>query len=210
MPEKNLELYDKVRSVPKKAQKKIEAGRIKGFTNINPMWRIKALTENFGICGIGWKYEIVNKWIDQGAGENKTANIELNLFIKSDDKWSAPIPGIGGSSFVLMESKGAYTSDEAYKMALTDALSVACKSLGLGADIYWEADVNKYDNQPELLTNEQLLEAKKIEIMNYAIRDEEWRMQILTFYSLSSLEDLNEKQIDSAYKSALKKQGKLK
>lgn len=95
-------------------------------------------------------------------------------------------------------------------MALTDALSVACKSLGLGADIYWEADVNKYDNQPELLTNEQLLEAKKIEIMNYAIRDEEWRMQILTFYSLSSLEDLNEKQIDSAYKSALKKQGKLK
>ena len=28
----NLEIYDKVRSVPKEAQKTIEAGNIKGFT----------------------------------------------------------------------------------------------------------------------------------------------------------------------------------
>lgn len=205
----NLDLYDKVRSVPKKAQKKIEAGRIKGFTNINPMWRIKALTENFGVCGIGWKYEIVNKWIDQGAGETKTANIELNLYFKKDDLWSEPIPGIGGSSFVAMESKGAYTSDEAYKMALTDALSVACKSLGFGADIYWEGDLNKYDNHSEPLSSEQLFESKRIEVMNYAMKDEEWRTQILQYYGLINLDELDEKQLTSVYKNALKKQGKL-
>ena len=28
-----------------------------------------------------------------------------------------------------------YTSDECYKMALTDALSVACKALGVAADV---------------------------------------------------------------------------
>ena len=39
--------------------------------------------------------------------------------------------------FVANETKGLYTSDEAYKMALTDALSVACKALGMGADVYW-------------------------------------------------------------------------
>lgn len=32
-------------------------------------------------------------------------------------------------------------------MALTDAISVACKALGVGADIYWSADSdNKYEN----------------------------------------------------------------
>ena len=38
-----------------------------------------------------------------------------------------------------MESKGAYVSDECYKMALTDALSVAMKALGVAADVYFEA-----------------------------------------------------------------------
>ena len=54
----NLELYNKVRSVPKEAQKPIQAGRLKGMTDINPMWRIKTLTEQFGACGKGWYFDI--------------------------------------------------------------------------------------------------------------------------------------------------------
>ena len=46
----NLDLYNKVRTVPPEAQKKITGGRLNGMTDINPMWRIKALTEQFGIC----------------------------------------------------------------------------------------------------------------------------------------------------------------
>jgi hypothetical protein len=37
-------------------------------------------------------------------------------------------------------------------MALTDAISVACKALGMGADVYFEKDRTKWDqtpNQPE-------------------------------------------------------------
>lgn len=30
-------------------------------------------------------------------------------------------------------------------MALTDALSVACKALGIAADVYWDKDKTKYD-----------------------------------------------------------------
>lgn len=37
---------------------------------------------------------------------------------------------------LVQETKGTHTSDEAYKMSLTDALSVAMKSLGVGADVY--------------------------------------------------------------------------
>jgi len=204
----NLEIYNKVRKVPEGAKKDIAAGRLKGFTNINPMWRIKTLTEVFGVCGVGWKYEIKDKWIDQGAGENKIANVEIYLYIKQGDSWSDPIPGIGGSSFIAMEKNGAYTSDECYKMALTDALSVACKSLGVGADVYWKTDVNKYDNPPEPLSPEQLQEAKRTEVMNYAMQDDQWKVQIISFYSVNNLDELTDKQIDSAYKSALKKQGK--
>ena len=43
----NMEIYEKVRSVPENAKRKIEAGRLKGKTDINPMWRIKTLTEQF-------------------------------------------------------------------------------------------------------------------------------------------------------------------
>ena len=46
--------------------------------------------------------------------------------------------------FVTNEIRGLHTSDEAYKMAYTDAISVACKMLGMGADIYWNADATKY------------------------------------------------------------------
>lgn len=67
-----------------------------------------------------------------------------------NDEWSEAIQGVGGSSFVTNEKNGLYTSDECYKMALTDAISVACKSLGIGADVYWNKDSTKYNNiQPQ-------------------------------------------------------------
>lgn len=140
----NLELYEKVRQVPEKAQRKIEAGRLKGMTDINPMWRIKVLTEQFGVCGVGWKPQIVRTWIDNGANGEAITNVEILLFVKIEGQWSEGIPGIGGSRLVSKENSGLYTDDECYKKAYTDAISVACKSLGIGADVYWEKDSTKY------------------------------------------------------------------
>jgi len=140
----NLEIYDAVREVPASAQKSIQGGRLKGMTDINPMWRIKALTEQFGACGIGWKYEIADKRLESGANEEVVAVVDISLYVKNDGEWSAAIPGTGGSMFVAKERNGLYTSDEAFKMALTDALSVSCKALGVGADIYWSGDRTKY------------------------------------------------------------------
>ncbi len=141
----NLELYDRVRSVPKEARKTIAAGRLKGMTDINPMWRIKKLTEEFGVCGFGWYPELVRTWTEDGANGEKTANVEIRLYVKSGAEWSKGIPGIGGSSLVAKEKNGPYTDDECYKKAYTDALSVACKALGIGADVYYEKDSTKYE-----------------------------------------------------------------
>ena len=140
----NLKYYNMGREVPQEAKKSIGGGRLKGMTDINPMWRIKKLTEMFGICGIGWKYQIEKEWIEKN-GDEQAAFIKINLYIKDDDKWSEPIPGVGGNMFVSKEKDRLYTSDECFKMALTDALSVSCKALGIGADVYFDKDKSKYD-----------------------------------------------------------------
>lgn len=141
----NMEIYTRVMETPKTALKPISAGRLKGMSDINPMYRIKKLTETFGPCGFGWKYTITNKEIMDGANGEKIAIVDIDFYFKWNGEWSEAIPGTGGSSFIANERNGAYTSDECYKMALTDALSVACKALGIGADVYWSAGHTKYD-----------------------------------------------------------------
>lgn len=141
--EDNLKIYNAVKKVPKEAQRPITGGRLKGKTEINPMWRIKALTEQFGPCGIGWYYEVARQWLEP-SGSEVAAFVNIQLYIKVGDEWSKPISGVGGAMFVEQQKGGAYVSDECYKMATTDAISVACKQLGIGADVYWEADKTKY------------------------------------------------------------------
>ena len=51
----NKRIYDKVRQVPAEAKKTIAGGRLKGYTDINPQWRIEMLTDLFGPCGSGWR-----------------------------------------------------------------------------------------------------------------------------------------------------------
>lgn len=146
----NMRIYDAVRAVPEEAKRAITAGRLKGKTDINPMWRIKALTEQFGPCGDGWGYTIDRLWIEEGAKGEKCAFAMISLWYKREDGTrSDPVIGIGGNMLVANEKNGLYTSDESYKMALTDAISVACKALGFGADVYWGADRTKYTPQQE-------------------------------------------------------------
>lgn len=160
----NMVYYDQLRKVPNTAKKQIEAGRLKGFTNINPMWRIKVLTSTFGPVGIGWYYEITKQWAESGANGEAVAFCNINLYIKIDGEWSRPIQGTGGSALIAAERNGKHTSDECYKMALTDALSVACKSLGVGADVYFQSDINKYDYRMEYMPQKTAAKPEESEI----------------------------------------------
>ena len=138
-----LDIYEAGRAVPPEAQKPFNNGRFSG-TDITPMWRIKKLTELFGACGVGWYYDIVSERAEEHGGMT-IAVVDLNLYIKVDGEWSKPVYGTGGNTIVT--AKGA-VSDEGYKMALTDALSVACKALGIGADVYFAKDKTKYTAKP--------------------------------------------------------------
>lgn len=186
----NLDLYQKVRSVPDSAKKTIKGGRTIGMTDINPMWRIKVLTEQFGPCGIGWYYIPTRKWLET-SGNEIAAFVDIELYIKVDGEWSKPIPGNGGSMFASKEKSGIYVSDECYKMATTDAISVACKQLGIGADVYWDSDRTKYNkqNNPDMITesniDEIFLELKRTGI---GIKN------VLSKYGLTDIRDMTNSQ----------------
>lgn len=140
-----MSIYEAHREAPKDALKPIQAGRLKGMSDINPMWRIKALTEEFGPCGIGWYYTVDKQWLEP-CGSETVAFVNISLYIKKNDEWSKPIFGTGGSKIIAQERNGSFVSDEAYKMATTDAISVACKQLGIAADVYWNSDRTKYSS----------------------------------------------------------------
>ena len=142
----NLELYNSWRAVPQDAQKIIKGGNLNGKTDINPMWRIKVLTERFGPVGFGWYTKVTEHWDDTaevGGVLERVAWVRVELYVKVGGEWSAPIEGIGGSKYAG-KGRGSELNDEAFKMAETDAISVACKKLGIGADIYWSGDNTKY------------------------------------------------------------------
>lgn len=180
----NLDLYNRVRMVPEEAKKPIKGGRLNGMTDINPMWRIKVLTSEYGPCGIGWFYKPVKKWTEQAGGET-VAFVDIELFIKVDGEWSQPICGTGGSKLSQNERNGLFVSDECYKMATTDAISVACKQLGIGADVYFGADRTKYDSpfeRVERVRNE--LKKRRCSEANF--------MQV---YRLDNIEQVTDSQI---------------
>ncbi len=187
----NMELYIQLQKTPPEAQKRIAAGRLKGMTDINPMWRIKRLTEVFGPCGIGWWYEITDKRIEEGANGEKKAFVDINLFYKWNGEISQPIQGTGGSSFVSAETKGLYTSDECFKMALTDAIGISCKAIGMSADIYFQKDQSKYDLGSEPQPQPQLITANDAAALtNLAQRKGVIIDDILKKYKLKELKDM--------------------
>jgi hypothetical protein len=132
----NMKIYEALATPPNDAVKTIGAGKLKGFSDINPQWRYEALTNLFGPCGVGWKYTIDN-WHTQEVSTGETmVFVQVSLYIKDGDKWSEPIPAFGGDFLVKQDRNGIHGNDEGFKMAITDALGTACKMIGVAADIY--------------------------------------------------------------------------
>ena len=188
----NMELYNKFKKCPDTALKQITAGRLKGKSDINPMWRIKTLTEAFGAVGIGWYYDITKQWIEPGANGEGAAFVNIDLFVKVEGEWSKPIKGTGGAMFIANESKGAYTDDEAYKKALTDAISVSCKALGVAADVYWDKDSTKYPTTPQPAPQAVLAPEKVAEIDDLIKATNTDRKKLLEYYHAQRLEDMSD------------------
>ena len=205
----NLLIYKQLKEVPDTAKKKIGAGRLKGFTDINPMWRLKRLTEVFGVCGFGWKYEITEKRLEVGCKDQISAFVTVKLYVKINDEWSAPIEGVGGSSFTTLESKGLYQSDECFKMALTDALGIAAKPLGLCADVYFEKDITKHNSVESKEDSELMSEEDFLSLQDWLSSTGTSEQALCKAFKVESLNQITKKQFPLAI-TALKNKAKQK
>lgn len=74
--------YTKLATPPVSALGAIQGGRNKGKSDINPQWKYEAMTEVYGLCGLGWKFAIdETNIIDLPNGE-KMIFMKVALHIK--------------------------------------------------------------------------------------------------------------------------------
>lgn len=192
------ERYAKLATPPVSALKKIEAGRLKGFTDINAQWKIEAMTEVYGLCGVGWKFAIgETNIIDLPTGE-KMIFMKVILYIKDGEKWSEPIYGCGGDFIVKKEKAGLRADDDAYKKCLTDALGNAMKCLGVASDVYRGISESKYDTKAEVdfVANRELW--KYINLLNENDIDPDYFSEVVFN---KAKEDLSDSQISAVVKN---------
>ena len=148
----NLDIYEKYQSVPDNALKPFDNGNFKG-TDINTMWRIRCLTEQFGIVGFGWTVKVLRTWTEKLGTDEAYAFAEVEMKLCIDGKWGEPFTATGGNKLetYIKSQDRMKGNDEAFKMAITDAFGVLCKYIGIGADVYWQNDNTKYSRyeQPQ-------------------------------------------------------------
>ena len=160
---------------PQEALNTISFGKLKGKSDINPQWRIEALTEVFGLCGVGWYYEIMDvTFVDVPATEEKMVYLTVGIRVKDESgEWSSPVVGVGGDFVIIHDKNGVHGNDEAMQMALTDALGKAAKCLGIASDIYRGKYDSKYGWRDEREKERQAAMQKNQEKLD---ETENWRI----------------------------------
>ena len=143
------EKYKALSTPPATALKTIGYGALKGKSEINPQWKLEAMTEQYGMCGIGWKFDIADKTIYPVPDGQVLLYMQVNLYIKDGEQWSEPVVGYGGDFIIIKNKNGLVPSDEAFKCCLTDALGNAMKCLGVAANVYRGFCDTKYSRPAE-------------------------------------------------------------
>lgn len=211
--------YNAMRKPPTEILKKIEGGNLKGMSDINPQWRIEVMTEQFGLCGIGWRYEIVSTSTVECSNGEILLFMRINLYVKDGEAWSNPIPGYGGDKIVEKNKNGLIPNDEAYKMVLTDALGNAMKNIGVAADVYrglWDSKYSRWKGCTDDITAQvEKKQPDKIELFNdgyvrvindrqYQVRNDQGQYLDVESLSVKALKYLVEQEQFSYAHNALK------
>ncbi len=142
----NLRLWNKLKRTDPKATKPFKRSGFSG-TQIDPTWRYQMLTEAFGPCGTGWGYDITDTQVHEGM-----VFIGVRVWYV-DEKGEKRVSGVqyGGDVLLKHRKEGPPAmNDEAFKMAVTDAVGKAALLLGLAADVYMgQFDDSKYREESE-------------------------------------------------------------
>lgn len=183
MSDNNHEFWDNHQTSDPKYVKSSEYGA--GLSSIDGYHMFRKATEAFGMCGIGWGYEIANEELRNGApcydkktkeiiGHEIDHTILLKLWYKIDGE-RGEVSHFGITRFVYSTKYGMATDEEAPKKSLTDAIKKCLSMLGICADVFLgKFDDEEYVKQAarvaEMIENETIDEATQKEVE----RIEEW------------------------------------
>lgn len=131
----NKALWDRAFKTDPKAVKPI-TGKDYGGNSPKPYWIIERMTEEFGPCGIGWGFSVVNERFER-FNDTDTLHVALVRFwyVMGDKRGEFEQMGQTKASYVT--SKGVFKVDEdAPKKSVTDALVKCASYLGFAGDIF--------------------------------------------------------------------------
>lgn len=158
----NKALWQRVCVTDPKAVKPITGKQYSG-NSPKPYWIVERLTDEFGPCGIGWGFTILNERFEH-FGDGKTAEVlhiaVVRFWYMLGDK-RGELEQVGQTRASYTTSKDKFLVDEdAPKKSVTDALVKCASYLGFAGDIFsgrwddskyvaWAADEWAQRNQPQ-------------------------------------------------------------
>jgi hypothetical protein len=101
-----------------------------------PYWIVERLTEEFGPCGIGWGFSIINERFERFSDTDSLHVASVRFWYVMDGK-RGELEQIGQTKASYVSSKGAFILDEdAPKKSVTDALVKCASYIGFAGDIF--------------------------------------------------------------------------
>jgi len=145
---RNLALWNRLKRTDPRATKPFtRAGGFRG-TQIDPTWRLQMMTEVFGPVGKGWGYEQL-EW----AVHDSMVFILARAWYRDPESGKVCYTGPqwGGNELARRRRDGSEEpNDEAFKMAMTDAVGKCLVQIGLAADVHMgQFDDSKYREESE-------------------------------------------------------------
>lgn len=129
------ELWNRVCRTDPAAVKPITGKQYQG-NSPKPYWIVERLTEEFGPCGIGWGFNILNERMER-LTEHEILHVAVVRFWFMLDSKRGELEQIGQTKCVYEKSKGGLMVDEdAPKKSVTDALVKCASYLGFAGDIF--------------------------------------------------------------------------
>lgn len=143
----NKELWQRAFTTDPRAVKPITGKQYSG-NSPKPYWIVERLTDEFGPCGIGWGFTILNERMERLTPSDVLHVAVVRFWYVLNDK-RGEFEQIGQTKAVYEKSKGGFMVDEdAPKKSVTDALVKCASYLGFAGDIFsgmW--DDSKYVQQ---------------------------------------------------------------
>lgn len=145
----NMKIWSALSQTDPKHTKPVDQGQRK-FTAIDAHWQVQRMTEQFGVVGIGWGYEVVHSTLEfpqKDASPIVLAVADVVMWTRQKGEIKAHYGPVRGTCEMRAQRRSGvwFTDEDAPKKAMTDAMTKAMSHLGVSADVFLGLfDDNRY------------------------------------------------------------------